>query len=429
MNTIVAEGIAMGEAVATGSTVYPSTISAMGEPVATGSAIYPSSAATATAVAKPRPNVNNMKAEPAINEVPTTLTANAAVTALRQQDAQWPDGLCSAIADSVAVHPLRIVIMDNSGSMGAFDGRKLQKAADGTFRTVRCDRWEELTADLVNIANISETLGARTDLHLLNPIGWTQAGGGFGALSVATQSWEGGLAAQGRTVGTTELAGLLDRVRPSGTTPLTEAVMKVVSMVTPQAARLRAAGQKVAVLLCTDGLPNNKTSFVQAMRQLQQLPVWCVVRLCTNQDDVVEYWNDLDRSLESPLEVLDDIRGEAKEVSAKNPWLTYGPPLYYARLFGLPEKLFDVLDERTMAPRQIRDFVAMLLGLNARDLPDPELEQAAFLEAVRVALIEQPTTFDPKSGRMRPWIDLRLLQTALSPRVKCMGEDLACAIM
>ena len=54
--------------------------------------------------------------------------------------------------------------------------------------------------------------------------------------------------------------------------------------------------------------------FVQAIRLLEGLPIWIVIRLCTDDDDVVNFYNDLDEQIELSLEVLDDYVGEAQEV-------------------------------------------------------------------------------------------------------------------
>merc|ERR1719446_1246009 len=110
-------------------------------------------------------------------------------------------------------------------------------------------------------------------------------------------------------------------------------------MIEPAAAALRARGEQVCVIIATDGMPNNRATFVAAMQHLQRLPVWVVVRLCTNDDDIVGYWNELDAQLEAPLEVLDDVKSEADEIGQLNSWLTYGPALHLARLFGLPGTL------------------------------------------------------------------------------------------
>lgn len=65
--------------------------------------------------------------------------------------------------------------------------------------------------------------------------------------------------------------------------------------------------------------------------------------------------NDLDEQLEAPVEVLDDLRSEAQEVTSNNAWLTYGPPLHAARLFGLPGKIYDAIDEMPLTPSMIKE--------------------------------------------------------------------------
>ena len=103
--------------------------------------------------------------------------------------------------------------------------------------------------------------------------------------------------------------------------------------------------------------------------------------------------------------MLDDERGEAQEIHALNPWLTYGPPLHLAREFGLKHRLFDLLDETRLMPSQARELCEVLLCCGP--LPEPELEWSAFMSALRTALLSAPSTVDPSTGRRRAWIDLR----------------------
>lgn len=110
---------------------------------------------------------------------------------------------------------------------------------------------------------------------------------------------------------------------------------------------------------------------------------------------------------------------------AHNPWLTYGPPLHHARLFGLPSKLFDALDESPLLPAQIKEFIERLLGCDP--LPEPELDPREFVSAVRTALGAVPPVFDPRSGRVAPWIELSALDRAVRARGK--GGAGGCAVM
>jgi hypothetical protein len=78
-----------------------------------------------------------------------------------------------------------------------------------------------------------------------------------------------------------------------------------------------------------------------------------VVRLCTNDANVENYWARVDEQLELNIDVLDDLRGESSVVYQKNPWLTYGEPIQRLREFGLCVKEMDLLDERTVSPDEL----------------------------------------------------------------------------
>lgn len=340
----------------------------------------------------------------------------------------FPPGIVEALLTSSSeAFPVRFFVVDNSGSMQAGDGNRTILDAQGRGRLVRATRWEELADTVMQVGAMALALNARTDFHLLNP----RTCGQF--FSMGDDATAGAIPiAGGRLESLQGLREVICGTSPAGTTPLTESVMALVSLIEPAAAKLRARGQQAVVILATDGMPNDPPSFLAALKTLQALPVWTVVRLCTDDDGVVEYWNQLDGSLEAPLEVLDDHAGEAKECAQKNGWLTYGAAMHLARTFGMHDRLWDLLDEQALLPSQVRQFCTLLLSDGSGGgvaLPEPELDPRAFVTAVTAALqrSDAPPVFDPLSGRMKPWIDTAALARHLSRQVdgvaSCMGPD------
>lgn len=87
------------------------------------------------------------------------------------------------------------------------------------------------------------------------------------------------------------------RDSPAGVTPLARHVREIRDLVITMQDDLNNQGNKVAIILATDGLPTNeygvggmneRNDFTQALQSLQGLPVWVVIRLCTDEDDVVD---------------------------------------------------------------------------------------------------------------------------------------------
>jgi hypothetical protein len=113
------------------------------------------------------------------------------------------------------------------------------------------------------------------------------------------------------------------------------------------------------LVIATDG-ESSDGDIATAMRPLQSLPVWVVIRLCTDDERIVNYWNNIDSQLELEMDVLDDLFGEGEEVVEGNPWITYGEPLHRMREFGITLKEMDLIDEARLSSEQMRTLVAAM---------------------------------------------------------------------
>jgi hypothetical protein len=209
------------------------------------------------------------------------------------------------------------------------------------------------------------------------------------------------------------------RCSPSGVTPLSEHVREIRENVQAMEPSLLQSGTRVAIILATDGLPTDfrgmadersKREFVESLRSLEGLPVWVVIRLCTDEDDVVEFYNELDSQLELSLEVLDDFIGEAKEVYEHNKWLNYALPLHRCRELGYHHRLFDLLDERAFTHDEVREFLGLLFGEGQFDaVPDPQADWKGFVSDVDRIVKKENNQWNPISKKVQPWVDMKKL--------------------
>jgi hypothetical protein len=296
-------------------------------------------------------------------------------------------------------------VVDNSGSMQTVDGHRIvETMKTGLLNFVECSRWKELVETADYNANLAALVHIPTTFRLLNHPG---IAAGPQIFSIATNhSIDHDLAVAVNTLQNSE---------PSGVTPLTDHVRAIREEILGFLPELN--GQKVAVVLATDGTPTDsrgnsgaavQQQFKQSLRELLELPVWLVVRLCTDEGAVVEYWNGLDEELERNMEVLDDFVSEGHEVYEKNPWITYGLPLHRMREMGFHSRVFDMIDERTLSKDQVRDFLLLLFG--TFEAPDPGDDWKGFCNVVERLLSREKKIYNPVLKKLIPWIDMKKLR-------------------
>jgi len=258
-------------------------------------------------------------------------------------------GLSTSLAQTIKNFPLRIWVVDNSGSMQKTDGHRfVETKRTQDVKVVDCSRWNEIKDCIEYHAQMAAALEAPTTFRMLNDPACGPNSQQFG---VAENSLDTRVLQEEVDRAIT----IMKSAQPGGVTPLIQHIEEIRQSVKELEPQLRADGCRVAIILATDGLPTDsrgyggaaiQQQFVEALRGLEGLPVWVVVRLCTDEENVVEFYNDLDGQLELSLEVLDDFLEEAKEVHEHNPWLNYALPLHRLRELGYHHRIFDMMDER-----------------------------------------------------------------------------------
>jgi hypothetical protein len=204
-----------------------------------------------------------------------------------------------------------------------------------------------------------------------------------------------------------------------GGTPLCRHIREVTEKVKAMEADLRATGNKVAIIIMTDGEASDG-DLAAAMKPLQQLPVWVVVRLCTDDEKVVNYWNSIDEHLEIDMDVLDDMLGESEEVYSANPWLTYTEPFHRMREFGVHMKELDLIDEQLLSPDQVRMVCSVIFDVFPSEIPHPEAEPDLFTRRIDTLNREYPRIYSLKHRHMLPFIDIAQLKRLYTKKGGCV---------
>ena len=133
----------------------------------------------------------------------------------------------------------------------------------------------------------------------------------------------------------------------------------MIKQITAIAPQLKAAGKKAAIIIFTDGEASDG-DVAATLRPLHLLPAWVVIRLCTDESAIVNYWDNVDKQLELNMDVIDDPLSEGKGIASFNNWLTYGTPLHRLREFGITAKEMDMIDEVKLGAQQMKNVCAFM---------------------------------------------------------------------
>eukprot|EP00429_Kryptoperidinium_foliaceum_P033985 CAMPEP_0176167990 /NCGR_PEP_ID=MMETSP0120_2-20121206/85972_1 /TAXON_ID=160619 /ORGANISM="Kryptoperidinium foliaceum, Strain CCMP 1326" /LENGTH=441 /DNA_ID=CAMNT_0017505677 /DNA_START=36 /DNA_END=1358 /DNA_ORIENTATION=- len=300
------------------------------------------------------------------------------------------DSIDSMIASAVIPHGLlpnmtidiqgigtRIYLLDNSGSVMVEDGTILDEQHD-TLR--EGTRWSEICHFARCHAHWNLMLGTPCYFMVLNPrvqpFGMSQR-----------QLYIDPRAELSEAEHLRNLHAFLEKNTPFGLTPLCLRLADVRRLVEGFA---DLEGRKVFVVVVTDGIPTAMSGsdapedteiLLNELRSLTDTGVVrMVIRLCTDDQETIDFYNNLDAEGNLPIDVLDDIRSEAQEVNQmENNFFAYTALIHRIREAGTLSSVFNSMDDRRLDVEEVRALARMLLEEpeDGRLLSDAELVEKA----------------------------------------------------
>ena len=301
----------------------------------------------------------------------------------------WPSGLGKTFMESNEHIDLRFVIIDNSRSMLKREAHRLIGGRVDDPHMEVCSRWEQVTSSILSLISLADAAEAPTEVRLLNKAEPVMVG-----LGISETSME-------------EITTLL-AIEPSGLTPLCKQLQEVIDTIRDMEQQLRDSGKKAFLLIVTDG-ESTDGNVAEMLKTLQGLPLQIVIRMCTEELEVCDYWENINASLDLDIRILNDVMVEAQRCMESNPWLTYGEPIHHAREFGMMLNVpaLDAMKDRPLTKGEIKTLAKILLSREDYGgvLPDPEVDWELFIQGVISLQQQVPLVYCPLKKVMKPWFN------------------------
>ena len=272
---------------------------------------------------------------------------------------EWPTGLQDFFINNVNRTSKRYFIYDDSGSMSNKDG----EFYNGNEK-IKCSRWDEQFRVFDFHARTCDSGLIETKFVFLNRGHFILGKTKYPNINNLILSY---------------------RNMNGGATPLCRTIKSIIDELSTE-----TLYQQVQIVLCTDGQPSDSiggnspnSSFEKLLLKLvKDFNVKLVIRLCTDQEDVVEYWNKIDSDLELNLDIIDGYVSEVKEIELVNSIICYPQQIHQAREFGITDPLFDILDERELSSFQLFTYASFFIGThNIEGLNPDSVEDRMIVDA------------------------------------------------
>ena len=211
-----------------------------------------------------------------------------------------------------------------------------------------------------------------------------------------------------------------------GVTPLPDIVRLITNEIISYKNRQNEEGMrrdlvKWTIIFNTDGEPNDgyhsinyaKKDFEKELRKLiQRVHCEIIFNVITDEETVVEYYNELDVNLNkgyeetaTSVDVLDDWKNEALESQGKNPCIVYSIDIHKKRISGGNHITFDMIDEETMNMFYTNIFIKIILDRS--DIPDvDDPNYFNFLENI----VKDKKVYDITKNTFKPIVNINALK-------------------